>query len=109
MSFCFTGTVLQYIPILNIPFESSIGVDLFFVISGYIIASAVDKLPEQGKTKQFLINRFSRVAPYYYLLTFLAMVTMLFYFHGFRHIGFTKLIPSLLFFPQRSDPVLFLG
>ena len=34
---------------------------------------------------------------------------MFFYFHGFRHIGLTKLIPSLLFFPTRDGPVLFLG
>jgi peptidoglycan/LPS O-acetylase OafA/YrhL len=101
--------VLKYIPFLNIPFYGSIGVDLFFVISGYIIASAIDKLPEQGTAKQFLINRFSRVAPYYYLLTLLAILTMFFYFHGFRHIGLPKLLPSVLFFPQRNDPVLFLG
>ena len=101
--------VLKYIPFLHIPFYGSIGVDLFFVISGFIIASTIDKLPDQGTAKQFLINRFSRVAPYYYLLTFLAIVTMFFYFHGFRHIGLTKLLPSILFFPQRNDPILFLG
>lgn len=101
--------VLKYIPFVNIPFYGSIGVDLFFVISGYIIASTVDKLPERGYAKKFLINRFSRVAPYYYLLTLLAMLTMFFYFHGFRNIGLTKLLPSLLFFPTRNDPVLFLG
>jgi exopolysaccharide production protein ExoZ len=101
--------VLKYIPFVNIPFYGSIGVDLFFVISGYIIASAIDKLPEQGTSKQFLINRFSRVAPYYYLLTLLAVLTMFFYFHSLRHIGLPKLLPSFLFFPQRNDPVLFLG
>ena len=101
--------VLKYIPIIHLPFYGSIGVDLFFVISGYIIASAIDKLPDQKPARQFLINRFSRVAPYYYLLTLLAVLTMVFYFHGFRHTGLPKLIPSLLFFPQRNDPVLFLG
>ncbi|MFP5042376.1 acyltransferase family protein [Parasediminibacterium sp. JCM 36343] len=94
-------------PVTGHIFCGAIGVDLFFVISGYIIASSIDKYVfESNRGLSFLINRFSRVAPYYYLLTFL-FACFLYIFH--KHISTVRLIKSLLFLPQREDPILFLG
>jgi exopolysaccharide production protein ExoZ len=44
-----------------------VGVDIFFVISGFVISFSAKKLKFYWKS--FAINRFSRVVPYYYLLT----------------------------------------
>lgn len=88
-------------------FSGSIGVDIFFVISGYIIAESVARLPETKPAATFFINRFSRVAPYYYLLTIIAAV-LIFIFS--RKLDIVRLVKSFLFLPdKRFDPILYLG
>jgi len=82
------------------------GVDLFFVISGYIIAASVQRLPESNKSFHFFVNRFSRVAPYYYLITI--------FYAGFLLVftgtcNFVLLAKSLSFVPLKGDPFLFMG
>lgn len=54
-----------------------IGVDVFLVISGYLITSIILKNKQLGQFsfKQFYINRFKRIAPAYYAM--LAIVSML--------------------------------
>lgn len=95
------------IPFTNKIFCGSIGVDIFFVISGYIIAESVTKLPSTKPALTFFINRFSRVAPYYYLLTIIAAI---FVFIFSRQFNVVRLVKSFLFIPdKRFDPTLFLG
>jgi exopolysaccharide production protein ExoZ len=83
--------------------SGSVGVDIFFIISGFIIAASVERLPTQHTTKIFLINRVSRVAPYYYLLTFLYLGLTYFTNHYFP--TWQAVVKSLLFLPQGHDPV----
>lgn len=99
--------LFPYFSSINKFFCGSIGVDIFFVISGYIIAESVVRLPPAKPAATFLINRFSRVAPYYYLLTIIAAI-LIFFFTG--KVQAARLIESLLFVPDRRfDPVLYLG
>jgi exopolysaccharide production protein ExoZ len=84
--------------------SGSIGVDVFFVISGYIIVSSAERLPEKGATRTFLINRFTRVAPYYYLLTLLYLVLSHFAMHEYH--SMRDLAMSFLFLPTGHEPVL---
>jgi exopolysaccharide production protein ExoZ len=95
-----------HIPIINRDLCGAIGVDIFFIISGFIISASIDFLPKDEPVTTFFINRFSRVVPYYYFLTAI--------FIGFSYLLNTafdthQVIKSLLFIPQVKDPVLFLG
>lgn len=99
--------LFPYFSAINKFFCGSIGVDIFFVISGYIIAESVVRLPPAKPAATFLINRFSRVAPYYYLLTIIAAI-LIFFFTG--RVETARLIESFLFVPdKRFDPILYLG
>lgn len=44
------------------------GVDLFFVISGFIMFYIIESMPEKS-AKQFFLDRYFRIAPMYYLAT----------------------------------------
>jgi exopolysaccharide production protein ExoZ len=44
------------------------GVDLFFVISGFIMFYIIESMPEKS-AKSFFLDRFFRIAPMYYLAT----------------------------------------
>ncbi len=99
--------LFPFLPLTNNFFCGSIGVDIFFVISGYIIAESVVRLPARKPALTFLINRFTRVAPYYYVLTIIAAV-LIFIFSG--KLDAVRLIESLIFLPdKRFDPTLYLG
>ncbi|MEJ7682684.1 MAG: acyltransferase [Segetibacter sp.] len=99
--------LFPYLPFTNKFFCGSIGVDIFFVISGYIIAESVVRLPATKPAANFLINRFSRVAPYYYLLTIIAAALIFIFSHK---LDVVRLIESFLFIPdKRFDPTLYLG
>ncbi len=99
--------LFPFLPLTNNFFCGSIGVDIFFVISGYIIAESVVRLPARKPALTFLINRFTRVAPYYYVLTIIAAV-LIFIFSG--KLNAVRLIESFLFLPdKRFDPTLYLG
>ncbi|MDI1336850.1 MAG: acyltransferase [Lacunisphaera sp.] len=85
------------------PLDGGFGVDLFFIISGFVIAGSLAQVESRTGAVHFLINRFSRVAPYYWLVTLgLAF--------GLAHIGYPvereKLLRSLLFYPIDPHPIL---
>lgn len=95
------------IPFTDKIFCGAIGVDIFFVISGYIISASVARLPQSKPAANFFINRFSRVAPYYYLLTL--VIALLTYVYA-RELNFERLFKSFLFLPDKNfSPTLFLG
>jgi exopolysaccharide production protein ExoZ len=90
----------------------SFGVDVFFVISGFVMA----QICESGRTEHFLLRRIMRIVPFYWAMTLLLFVLAM------TAPGFVRetranpadLIRSLLFIPFRKatgqlQPLLFLG
>jgi len=53
------------------------GVDLFFVISGFIMVTIVSKEGRENKAVDFLIHRFSRVYPNYWFYFFITFAVFL--------------------------------
>jgi exopolysaccharide production protein ExoZ len=91
------------------PAVGSFGVDIFFIISGFIMAYIIDKNPNA-----FLYRRVIRIVPIYWFMTLLTIVLFLFKPTWFRNaiINSEAVIKSLLFIPYRfkgSGPILSLG
>jgi len=91
-----------------------VGVDLFFVISGFIMVHMAKRRPTSPSV--FMVNRIIRIAPLYWLLTVvvfgfaLGMPSLL----GSTRADWGALLRSLMFLPySRADgtmrPVLFVG
>ncbi len=88
----------------------SSGVDMFFVISGFIMALAVASR-RPGEASSFLAKRFIRVAPIYWLTTLIFVPAMLLVGRTFEGHSF---LDSLTIFPTRAAlpyvvPVLWVG
>lgn len=82
------------------------GVDIFFVISGFIIAFTTQK-----NNQNFFLKRLLRIVPMYYLATFLVIICwsikpLLF---NTTHVNLTDIIKTLLFIPYPNGPILGLG
>ena len=103
-------------------FCGSIGVDIFFFISGFIIFISIDKSGYFNKPLTFLKKRFLRIIPLYFLVTilFILMNVTLNSFKVEREANIPvdmstiTVIKSLLFIPISvdgvyKDPVVFLG
>ncbi|MER8954742.1 acyltransferase [Mesorhizobium sp. M0833] len=95
---------------LDIPVLNS-GVDLFFVISGFVmVLSTENRRPDH---RAFLMQRFTRVVPFYWVMTFL-MVAALWLFAD-RAVSLEQTTNSLLFIPYLDtvtgyvQPVLGVG
>ena len=85
------------------------GVDIFFVISGFIISFVLYK-----NQSNFLIKRFIRVVPMYYLFTIALICAWLVYPGLFKnvYISAEAIVKSLCFIPYYvgdSGPILSLG
>ena len=83
------------------------GVDLFFVISGIVMSMSIT---EKTKPVEFMIRRFIRVAPMYWIATTLAI----FYFSSRYHmtISTEHIITSYFFLPPPAEnvfPILYPG
>lgn len=93
------------------------GVDVFFVISGFIITLSAQRIWDQPHAvRRFLWRRFIRVAPLYYLFTTLMIVALVLVPGGAKDTQFDlgQIVSSYLFWPyERYDgrlaPVLSLG
>jgi exopolysaccharide production protein ExoZ len=93
------------------------GVDLFFVISGFIIAvSGRRYFGQKGGVGTFLVRRIVRVVPLYYLFTTLTLITLLVAPGGLKDTGFDpgQILSSYGFYPYaredgRVAPLLSLG
>jgi exopolysaccharide production protein ExoZ len=88
---------------LNVPNFGGAGVDLFFVISGFIMV--VTTAAKDVTPTEFLRRRIVRVVPLYWLLT-LAVIALAAYKDSFRNLGYppVAIAKSLLFVPYTSIP-----
>ncbi|REG98246.1 acyltransferase family protein [Flavobacterium aquicola] len=85
------------------------GVDIFFIISGFIIAYMVNK-----NTHNFMLKRIVRIAPLYYIATALTLSLALIKPEWFKNVVVNgeAVFKSILFIPYRIDnsgPILSLG
>jgi exopolysaccharide production protein ExoZ len=53
------------------------GVDIFFVISGFVMMTSSVSLPREHAARTFLVRRFQRIAPPYWALTTLKVLLLL--------------------------------
>ena len=103
-------------------FCGSIGVDIFFFISGFIIFISIDKSGYHNKPFTFLKKRLLRIIPLYFLVTalFVLMHITLNSFHEERGLKFPidmsigTVLKSCFFIPisydgMYRDPLVFLG
>lgn len=91
------------------------GVDIFFVLSGFVMVISNPR-PDPARAVRFLVQRFFRIVPLYWLAT---AAIIGFFLIGFRPVGLHHLTPriaaeSLAFFPStfpdgRHDLVLTVG
>jgi exopolysaccharide production protein ExoZ len=97
--FMFLRNILTGHPSDPIPLYSlASGVDLFFVISGFIMVYASEDLfGAEGGWRTFLTRRISRIVPLYWLATACALVVMS------QPQTWQSLVSSLLFIPYRSS------
>lgn len=89
------------------------GVDLFFVISGFIIVHVTRNLPAGEKTaRSFLFRRLQRVYPPYWIIT-LGMLALWLVTGGSAFNGLIgenrNFLQSLALWPEGRDPVLNVG
>jgi exopolysaccharide production protein ExoZ len=91
----------------------TVGVDIFFVLSGFIISYTAR--PERG-IGYFAIRRFARVVPLYWLLTLsvIAIVTIKPSLLNSTTVTYDAVVKSFLFIPYEKSsgavqPLLFLG
>ena len=80
------------------------GVDIFFVISGFIIADVAQRSRDAGR---FAVRRLVRIVPFYWLFT--AAVLLVGALKGRGAPGLEEVLASLLLLPQRDVPVLGIG
>lgn len=86
------------------------GVDMFFVVSGFVMAHALGA-PSAKSARAFAVNRLLRIVPYYWVATILFFVSMS--LTG-RHFDFEQGVTSLTIFPlynpsEFAPPILFVG
>jgi peptidoglycan/LPS O-acetylase OafA/YrhL len=80
-------------------FYGKLGVDIFFVISGFIMYYSLNKKPTTSR--DFLINRIVRVIPVYWFYTILLLVLTLFSFVDMEsQFTASSLFKSLFFIPH---------
>lgn len=96
----------------NIRYWGNFGVDLFFVISGYIMFMINSK--KHRSPIEFLINRIQRIVPIYWLLTFVLFTLYITLPSLFRVSGYSleHVVTSLLFvshFFGYEVPALYVG
>lgn len=85
--------------------QGSLGVSLFFVISGFIIAMTIDK--KQVDIVGFVWRRFLRIYPLYWIVMLAALGTYLWdrWFHvDLEAMGTSGMIASFLILPQKPFP-----
>lgn len=101
----------------NLGFDGSVGVDIFFVISGFImIVTSADRFGSSINALTFIKRRLVRIVPLYWIFTGLMVVATFMVSNALAHPDFSisYLLSSLFFIPSRNfqnmiQPVLLLG
>lgn len=100
--------------LFDLNYCGAIGVDLFFITSGFIMTNYIEKLNFNNSlsARSFFINRFKRIYPLYFILTCFFALLMIIYGGGMGII--INYIYSILFIPYSynniyKDPILFAG
>ncbi|WP_343670102.1 acyltransferase [Chitinophaga sp.] len=86
----------------------AIGADLFFVISGFIISYIANEYIGLTKAKEFLIKRFLRINPIYYLASLIQLIVFYYYYTPFPlEEMINKLCDTVILFPlfDSSHPI----
>ncbi|MCL1036546.1 acyltransferase [Shewanella submarina] len=92
-----------------------IGVDIFFVISGFIMIAVLSKVQvfDSKFVVKFLKARFIRIIPQYFLVTFVIYVGYVYILNNPRELDYKDLLTSLAFIPYKTVdgvyPVLGVG
>ncbi len=91
------SVVFFHMPIFR---GSSIGVDIFFVISGFIIPFILEK-----NHNNFFLKRIIRILPLYWFLTILLFISKILFPNHFSYtdVNLIDLFKSLFFFPIYSE------
>lgn len=89
-----------------------IGVDIFFIVSGFIISRTINN--KNKSAIDFLKERLIRVAPPYYFVTLVLSSSLIFFPHFFSELKYSSLhfINSLFFISQiylQKNPILQVG
>lgn len=87
-----------------------IGVALFFILSGYIMLYSIDKHNYSSSPSTFIIRRFIRIIPLYWILTTLVIIALFKFPHLFKsshELSENTILSSLFFF--NHDPLLRVG
>lgn len=110
----FYGLSFAEFPLSPFPFVA--GVDIFFVISGFVMAHSSRSLHGKvGAWKTFLLRRLARVVPLYWLMTALVIVLLdVMHVPVWADTTLTQIVASFLFFPAANPdgvplPVLDIG
>jgi exopolysaccharide production protein ExoZ len=86
-----------------------IGVELFFILSGYVICM---RIQSYATGRAFLVSRIRRLFPLYLIFTSLVLLTY-FINPAWRlnnfHLGLTSIVQSYLILPQWNFPILGVG
>lgn len=97
------SVILHHINRIN---NGSFGVDLFFVVSGFIMMYVT-----QISTQGFLIKRFIRIIPLYYFMTLVTVIAFFINEKLFDNtvINAEYIVKSLLFIPFSEQPIVKVG
>lgn len=93
-------------------YQGEYGVDIFFVISGFImIYITFNKPATPAYAKDFLLKRLLRIVPPYWFYTTVVVVLLVVLPQAFRdmHFSLVQVVKSYLFIPQKELPVLQVG
>ncbi len=98
-------------PILH-NFEGAYGVDIFFIISGFIMVYVTDSQPAGWQTSRtFFLKRLIRIVPVYWFYTSVMVILLLVWPQLFRDTQFEigHVLKSYFFIPNQQLPILALG
>lgn len=91
--------------------KGNIGVQLFFIISGFIMVYTTEPPPSQGliRANFFFFKRLLRIVPLYVVLTLIIIIFSGAVAYYLKPSGFWELIRILAFVPIKNDTPLLVG
>ena len=87
----------------------AVGVDVFFVLSGVIITLSAGKIFSKRDAHFFMIKRFLRIAPYYWLISSILMIWTLSRSEQAQYVTIGAIEATYLFYPVEAFPLIGVG